>query len=419
MSSEQHSFKRFSLNDRVQHIVLVVSFTLLAVTGIPQKYSSLPWAQVMIDLLGGIEVARLLHRISAAVLLAGFVYHIAYGLYALRVRRAAFDMLPRLKDFADLGHNIAYYLGFRKTRPRFDRFSYMEKFEYWALIWGTAIMALSGLALWFPILVTRYLPGSVVPGAKALHSNEALLAISAIVLWHLYNAHLNPRIFPFNPSIFTGRLTRHEMMTEHALEYERLTGERVPEPVLQEPAGRSWTVIALSGILGLLLVLLYVAIIRWTFQPPSPIIHPPLHAPVPRQAIINPYATPAPLLISTGPTPAPQEPCLVGRNSNSILANFKAVVVDRGGPVAGTLPQTFQFTDLSAGQINCWQWDFGDGETSLEPNPHHTYRSTCPGQQQRCTVSLTVCGPDGCATEKKFNYVSFIEESTEAPNILE
>jgi formate dehydrogenase subunit gamma len=404
MTEQQTTFKRFSPNERIQHIVLVITFILLAATGIPQKFSNLPWAQIMIDLMGGIEAARYIHRISAAILIAGTLYHIVFGLYQLLVRKAPFDMLPRPKDVTDVIHNLGYMLGLQKSRPRFGRFTYMEKFEYWALIWGTIIMVLSGLLLWFPILTTHYLPGAFIPGAKALHGNEALLAISAIVLWHLYNAHLNPRIFPMNFSMFTGEISKHEMILEHPLEYEKLTGETVPDSVLSEQPPKSWPVVVSSGVLGMFLVILYVMMIQWTIQPPSPTLADPIVTPVGRQLVVNPYATPTPNLIAAGPTETPAKPCNKERTSNALLANFRADAVDGIGPLEGAPPQPFQFTDLSVGEINCWEWQFGDGQSSTEQNPYHIFES-CPGDQGLCTVTLTVCGPDGCASEKKFDYI--------------
>ena len=410
MTEPQSTIERFSFNDRLQHIVLIVSFTLLALTGIPQKYSSLSWAHSMIDLLGGIEFARIIHRVSAAILLGASVYHLGYGVQLLIIKRRPFHMLPRLKDITDLLHNLGYFLGGKKARPRFDRFNYMEKFEYWALVWGTAIMAISGLVLWFPVIVTRFLPGQVIPGAKALHSNEALLAVSAIVLWHLYNAHLNPRIFPMNFSIFTGRVSRHEMMTDHPLEYERLTGERVPETMLGHQPAKSWPVILVSGVLGGGLVILYVMMVAWTIQPPSPVFLPPINSPVARRVVLNPYATPTPPLIAVDAAATPAESCNRSGQSKTLLANFTAEAVAGVGPLEGVPPQTFQFTDLSAGQINCWEWRFGDGQTSTEQYPQHTYLN-CPGEKGLCTVTLTVCGPDGCAAEAKFNYVCVSEQA--------
>ena len=206
-------FSRFSLSERIQHGLLLTTVTLLALTGLPQKYSSLEWARPMVELMGGIYVVRIIHRVSATILTLGVLYHVLYGLYRLLVKRARFDMLPRLKDVRDLIGNLAYFLGLKKERPRFDRFNYIEKFEYWAVLWGMTVMAVTGLLMWFPVIATRLFPGVVVPSAKAMHSGEALLAISAVILWHMYNAHLSPRVFPFNLTIFTGRQCTQSELT--------------------------------------------------------------------------------------------------------------------------------------------------------------------------------------------------------------
>lgn len=305
MGNEHGSFHRFSLNERIQHAILFITVTLLALTGFPQKYSNLGWARTMVEFMGGIGTVRLIHRINAAILLAAFVYHAVYGLYRLLIKRAPFEMLPRPKDVRDFLHNIGYYLGVRETRPRFDRFSYIEKFDYWAVFWGMAIMGGSGLILWFPTIVTRFLPGVVVPIATAAHSDEALLAISAIVLWHLYNAHLNPRVFPFNRSIFTGRLSKHDMMEEHPLEYERRTGGKVPEGVLRERPAVSWSVLLVSGLLGASLVALYGVMIVLAIRPPSPPVLSPANTPIARQKVMRPAPSPTPGVFAGGPPISP------------------------------------------------------------------------------------------------------------------
>jgi len=323
MSNQDHeSFVRFSLNERTQHAILLVTVTLLALTGLPQKYHNMGWARSLVDLMGGIDGIRLIHRTNAVILLAAFGYHTVFGLYRLLVKRAPFEMLPRLKDVLDFVYNIGYYLGVRKTRPRFDRFSYVEKFDYWAVFWGMAIMGGSGLVLWFPALVTRILPGVVVPISKTAHSDEALLAVSAILLWHLYNVHVNPRVFPFNKTVFTGRISRHELMTEHALEYERRTGERVPDGILSERLAPSWSVFLVSGSLHALLVALYVVLIVLAIRPPSVPRLSPVNTPIARAQVLPPVpsSTPAPLRrkqvpvgTSVTPTTAPANGELTGQ----------------------------------------------------------------------------------------------------------
>lgn len=396
-------FSRFSLSERIQHVLLLTTVTLLALTGLPQKYSSLEWARPMVELMGGIYVVRVIHRVSATILTLGVLYHVLYGLYRLLVKRARFDMLPRLKDLRDLIGNLAYFLGLKKERPRFDRFNYIEKFEYWAVLWGMTVMAVTGLLMWFPVIATRLFPGVVVPSAKAMHSGEALLAISAVILWHMYNAHLSPRVFPFNLTIFTGRQSAHEMMSEHPLEYERRTGSPVPDEALQARSDITWKELAVSGAVGLLMIGLFSAMFLWTVRPPAPRILPPIHAPLDREVVQAPvYET------VTGSTTDSAGVSTLWKNTAGGLtvADF---VVEPASVLQGSGP-IYQFTDQSSPGITSWFWDFGDGQTSREQNPLHIYVFPCPDVENRCTVSLTACGPGGCDTRIKPAFVQLASE---------
>jgi len=138
-------------------------------------------------------------------------------------------MIIHLKDFRDAVDNIRYYLGLSEHPARCDRYDYKQKFEYWGVVIGGILMVGTGLALWFPTVVTRLLPGQLIPVAKALHTNEALLAFLVIVTWHIYNAIFSPEVLPLDTVIFTGKISRERMIHEHPLEYERITGIKLPE----------------------------------------------------------------------------------------------------------------------------------------------------------------------------------------------
>jgi len=207
-------YERFHWSQRISHALLLTSFSMLGITGLPQKFSTTGWAQAMIQFFGGIETTRLIHHISAIVLMLLAIYHILDVGYKIFVRRTRLSMLPGLQDVKDAFQVFVYNLGFSKKRPQMGRYTFEEKAEYWALIWGTAIMAITGFMMWNPISTARILPGEIIPAAKAAHGGEALLAVMAIIVWHMYGVHLKR----FNKAMFTGKQTEAEMLHEHPLE---------------------------------------------------------------------------------------------------------------------------------------------------------------------------------------------------------
>jgi cytochrome b subunit of formate dehydrogenase len=211
-------YLRFNLAQRLEHWVMVISFTALALTGLPQKFAGDGWAETMIAWMGGIETVRVLHHAAAIILVLVGIYHGVSLMYKAIVERARWTMYPQLQDVFDAIHAVLYNLGMRKEAPRYDHFSFDEKFEYWALVWGTLIMALTGFMLWNPIIASHFVSGDVIPAAKAAHGAEAILAVLAVLVWHVYNVHLKT----FNRAMFTGELSAHEMQEEHGLELERL-----------------------------------------------------------------------------------------------------------------------------------------------------------------------------------------------------
>lgn len=215
---------RFDIHQRVQHILLMSSFIVLALTGLPQKFSGVAVSQWFILSLGGLEVVRTIHKVAAFVMVFDGFYHLAYLGHTLFVRKllSPLKMIPTFKDVVDFFHAMRYFLGLEKERPKFDRFSYLQKFDYWAVFWGIAIMGGSGFVLMFPDLVSSILPGNVIMLALIAHSDEAVLAVGWIAIVHIFYVHIVPSIFPFNPAIFTGRMPRHLYVEEHPLEYVRI-----------------------------------------------------------------------------------------------------------------------------------------------------------------------------------------------------
>ncbi len=237
---------RFDIHQRVQHLLMFTSFIVLALTGFPQKYPDLGVSRGFIALLGGLETTQLIHHIAAWVMIFDGVYHIAYLAHTIFVRRqlGVLRMVPSLKDFRDLVQMLLYFTGIKPTRAKFGRFAYLEKFDYWAVFWGMFIMGGSGLVLMYPVVASRAAGGPIVPVALAAHSDEAVLAVAWIFLVHLFYAHLAPSVFPFNTSIFTGKVPLERYREEHPLELEASEtpiavhqAERVARQAAEKAAG--------------------------------------------------------------------------------------------------------------------------------------------------------------------------------------
>lgn len=211
---ERRRYLRFPLSYRIEHWVAMSSFTILAITGLVQLFPNVGISLFLIDLMGGIRIVRVIHRLAAIALMLEVVYHIGavgYRMYVLRVRP---KMLPNLDDFQNAWLAIRYNLGRADEHPQQDRYTFEEKAEYWAFVWGTVIMVITGFMMWNPIATTRFLPGQAIPAAKAAHGGEAVLAVLAIIVWHMYHVHVRS----FNRSMFTGYMSEDEMLEEHPLE---------------------------------------------------------------------------------------------------------------------------------------------------------------------------------------------------------
>lgn len=213
-ASPTQVFTRFALLQRIEHLFFLVSFSLLGFTGLPQKYADSPISLQIFNIFGGVENLRNVHHISAVVMLIISLIHVLELLYGLIVKRTPISMIPWINDIQHVINDVLYYLGFRKHKAYYGRYSYAEKAEYLAVIWGTVVMALTGFMMWNPITTLRMLPGEAIPAAKAAHGGEAVLAVLAIIIWHFYNVHLKT----FNKSMFTGKLNREEMHHEHPAE---------------------------------------------------------------------------------------------------------------------------------------------------------------------------------------------------------
>jgi formate dehydrogenase subunit gamma len=227
---------RWNLQQRIEHFITMSVFALLCLTGLPQKFFQHGWAQGLVGVFGGFDNTRWIHRVCGIILAISTVVHFANAIAIMLSKKVGFTMVPTKKDFEDVVQQLKYYLGSSDKQPLYDRYTYKEKFEYWGLVVGNVIMVLTGFMLFFPVQAANLLPGQIIPAAKVAHSNEGLMAFLVITIWHIFNAHLNPDVFPFDTSIFTGQVSRERYEHEHPLELARLEGRPPPAEHHQAPA---------------------------------------------------------------------------------------------------------------------------------------------------------------------------------------
>ncbi len=226
--AETRMYSRFSLSARLQHVIMLLSFTTLAVTGLVQKFALNPASLFVVRLWGGVENLRSTHHVAATALMLVAIYHLVEVGHNTFVMRRRQSMLPGLQDIRDAWNALLYNLGLYKSRPQFGRYGFEEKAEYWALVWGILIMALTGFMMWNPLATINLLPGEFIPAAKTAHGAEAVLAVLAIIVWHMYGVHIKR----FNKSMWTGKMSEAEMLHEHPLELADIKAgaERLPSP---------------------------------------------------------------------------------------------------------------------------------------------------------------------------------------------
>jgi len=256
MSVKTNSYERFPLARRIEHLTMLLSFTTLALTGLPQKFPTSTISIAFVNLLGGIENLRSVHHVAAIVMMLGTVWHLLVFGYMSYVRRVRLSMLPSLQDAKDGIQAVLYNLGFAKSFPQMGRYTFEEKMEYWAFVWGTAVMVATGFMMWNPLATVKFLPGEMIPAAKAAHGGEAVLAVLAIIVWHMYGVHLKTS----NKSMFTGKMSEEDMLHEHPLELADIKAgiaERPVEPValrkrqqIYLPIAAVITVVALGVLYG-------------------------------------------------------------------------------------------------------------------------------------------------------------------------
>ncbi len=308
---------RFARLQRIEHIVLLLSFSMLVFTGIPQKFASAPLSQFVIDLFGGIESIRVVHRLSAIILMILSIYHVVAVLYRVIVLRVPWTMMPVVEDLKHLWHDLLFYFGRRKHKAYYGRYNYAEKAEYLAVVWGTFIMIITGFMMWNPIATTNYLPGQFIPAAKAAHGGEAVLAALAIILWHFYHVHLRH----FNKSMFIGKMTRHEMEVEHPAELALIDAgqatKAVPLVVLRRRQKIFYPIAAVIVIVSGILLLGFITFEKTAIETVPPAIAGPAFVPYTPTPTLVPTATPQP---TATPTPGAKPPTAVGASWDTTIS---------------------------------------------------------------------------------------------------
>jgi len=210
--------QRMDLTQRIQHLTLLSSFITLVLTGFALRYPSSWLAMVFVNE----QVRSLIHRVAAVVMIVAGLYHVWYLATHAAGRQMLRDMLPDWKDVTDVRDAMLYYLGYSEHRPLFRRFSYAEKAEYWALVWGTIVMAATGLMAWFKVIIGARVPGWWIDVAITIHWYEAILATLAIIVWHFYAVIFDPDAYPINWAWFDGRMSIEHYEHEHPLDSQAI-----------------------------------------------------------------------------------------------------------------------------------------------------------------------------------------------------
>jgi len=304
------SYVRFSMADRVQHLVMLLSFTTLGITGLVQKYPLNSISLFIIRLWGGVESIRATHHVAATMLMLVAIYHIIGFGYKLFVLHERITMLPGFQDAKDAWIAFTYNIGLGKSRPQMGRYTFEEKAEYWALVWGTVVMGMTGFMMWNPLATVKIFPGDFIPAAKAAHGAEAVLAVLAIIVWHMYGVHLKR----FNKAMWTGRLTEEEMLHEHPLELADIKAgmaNRTPDAAILRK--RQMIYYPIATVLGIAMLFAVYGFVNGeqtaitTIPPQNPTIAvyvPQTPTPLPPTPTPLPSPTPAPTAEASSGTPA-------------------------------------------------------------------------------------------------------------------
>ncbi len=259
-SKSQRYMKRFTTFPRILHLLVIISFFTLALTGMALKFSGTPWALKLITFFGGVRSAGVIHRLGAVITFAYFALHFVLIYRNAKKRNMGFlkfmfnkeGLMPRGRDFVEFWQTLKWFFG-AGAAPQYGRWTYWEKFDYFAVFWGVAIIGSTGLVLWFPEFWTRFIPGYLINIATIIHSDEALLATGFIFTIHFFNTHFRPQKFPMDQVIFTGRVPEEEWKHERPREYALLKEENRLEEMLTDEPPKRWVVVW-SRIFGFILL---------------------------------------------------------------------------------------------------------------------------------------------------------------------
>jgi len=210
--------RRFERHHIIGHLVMLITFTGLVITGFPQKFPAAGWAKGVVLIFGGVSRMRFVHHLLGTIMALQLVYHLLEVIWFTWIRHHPLHMNPTLQDGKDFIQQIKYNLGMVSSEPQYGRYSWPEKLEYLALVWGTFLMVATGIMMLYPIRFGQFMPGQFILAAKAAHGGEATLAALAIITWHSYFVHWKH----WNTSMFTGKLPRELYIEEHPLEFAQL-----------------------------------------------------------------------------------------------------------------------------------------------------------------------------------------------------
>lgn len=256
MNKPNQTYLRFPLARRIEHWVMMLCFTLLGVTGLLQRFPDNTIARTLLRVPNSIEILREIHHFAAIVMMFGAAWHLLVMGYSVFVLDEPLSMQPKIQDAKDGIQAFLYNIRIAKTYPKMGRYTFEEKMEYWAFVWGVIIMGVTGFMMWNPVTTTNFLPGEFVPTAKAAHGNEAVLAVLAIIIWHMYGVHVKR----FNKAMFNGQISEEAMLHEHPLELEEIKSGSTHQPpstqtirkrlMIYGPIAGALAIVMLAGIYG-------------------------------------------------------------------------------------------------------------------------------------------------------------------------